>query len=149
MRREQRVALGLGLFAIIYMVGAWRLPRFALATGVVDAHIFPLVLGALLLVLSVIYYVQAGAKPDGKPLLDGVNLPLLLKLMGATIAYALLLGRLGFVVATSIFLTGTMALLGSRKWGRTISIGVGFSVGVYVIFVYVLKVSLARGILPF
>lgn len=149
MRREQIVALGLALFAVVYTVGAWRLPRFALATGVVDAYVFPLVLGGLLLLLSILYFLDSGRKPEGKPLMDGVNVPLLLKLMGATLAYALVLAKLGFVVATSLFLTGAMALLGNRKWGRTVTIGVGFSVVVYTLFAYVLKVPLAQGILPF
>lgn len=149
MRREQPVALGLGLFAILYMAGAWNLPRFALATGVVDAHVFPLILGALLLFLSLVYFVQAGRTPDGPSPLDGVSISLLLKLMGVTIGYALVLGTLGFVVATSLFLTGTMVLLGRRAWVHTISVGVGFALGVYIIFVYGLKVPLAQGILPF
>ncbi len=150
MRREQIVALGLALFSIIYMAGAWNLPRFALATtGVVDAYVLPLILGGLLLLLSLVYFVQSGRTPEGKPIMEGVNIPLLLKLIGATVAYALLLGKLGFIIATSLFLIGTMALLGARPWGKTISIGVGFSVGVYALFVYVLKVSLAQGILPF
>jgi putative tricarboxylic transport membrane protein len=149
MRRDQWTALGLVLFALVYMGGAWKLPRFALSTGVVDAHVFPLVLGTLLLLLSAALYLQGARQAKGAPLFDGVNRPLLLKLIGATVAYALVLSPLGFVLATSLFLTAAMFLLGRRKWGSTVAIGVGFSAVVYGLFAYVLNVPLARGILPF
>ena len=43
----------------------------------------------------------------------------------------------------------SMFLLGRRKWGSTVAIGVGFSAAVYGLFAYLLNVPLARGILPF
>lgn len=149
MRRDRIVALGLGLFAIIYLVASWRLPRFALSTGVVDSHVFPLILGAALLLLSLIYFLQSGGPKDTSSFFDGVNLPLLVKMMLATVGYALILERLGFVVATAIFLFATMALLGLRGWLKMSAISAGFAVGVYALFAYVLEVQLARGILPF
>lgn len=149
MNRDQKMAGGLALFAIIYMVGAWRLPRFALGVSVVDAHVFPLVLGVVLLALSIIYFIQSGGLKDAKPLFDGVDKPLLWKLIGATILYGLVLGTLGFVVATTLFLLGTMYLLGRRRWVSLVTISAGFSVVVYTLFAYVLKVPLAQGILPF
>lgn len=149
MVREQRLAAGLGLFAVIYMVGAWRLPRFAFGSSVIDAHIFPLVLGGILLLLSAIYFVQSRGKQPAQPLFEGVDKPLLLKLMGASLLYALVLGFLGYLIATSLFLVGVMVLLGRRDWVKTIAIGVGFSAVTYFIFAYVLDVPLAHGILPF
>lgn len=149
MRRDRIAASGLGLFAIIYMIAGWNLPRFALSTGVIDSYIFPLILGALLLLLSIIYFVQSGGPKDAKSFMDGVNVPLLLKLFGTTVLYALILEPLGFVIATAIFLFGNMLLLGLRNWVKLTLISVGFAIGVYAVFVYVLEVSLARGILPF
>jgi putative tricarboxylic transport membrane protein len=149
MVRDQRLAVGLGLFAVIYMVGAWRLPRFALGSSVIDAHIFPLVMGGILLLLSAIFYLQSqGSKPKG-PLLEGVEKRLLVKLVGATFLYALVLGTLGYLIATSLFLITTMRLMDYKKWSGAAAIGVGFAAGTYLLFAYVLGVPLARGILPF
>jgi len=149
MNREQKIAVGLVVFDIIYMIGAWRLPRFALGASVIDAHVFPLLLGGTLLVLSAIYYVQSARRPDAKPLLDGVDKPLLLKLVGTTAIYALVLGTLGYLIATSVFLVGVMYILGRRSWRGLVGISLGFSAFTYFMFAYVLSVPLAKGILPF
>ena len=150
MNREQRVAAGLGLFAVTYMVASWRLPRFGLGTAVVDAHVFHLVLGAVLLVLSVLYFLQsARLSAPSKPLLEGVNKILLAKLIGAALVYALVLGKLGYLIATTLFVVGVMLLLGRRRYLPVVAVGAGFSAVTYFIFAYVLDVPLARGILPF
>ncbi len=150
MNRDQRVATGLGLLAVAYLIGAWRLPRFALGVAVVEAHVFPLALGLLLLGLSGLYFFQsARASRAAKPLLEGVNKPLLIKLVATTFVYGLILGPVGYVIATAAFLIATMYLLGRRPWTAIIAWGLGFSSLTYAVFVHVLKVPLAQGILPF
>jgi putative tricarboxylic transport membrane protein len=149
MNREQQVAGGLGLFAVIYLIGAWRLPRFALGTAVIDAYVFPLVLGGILLLLSILYFIQSRGLKFDKALLDGVDKPLLLKLIGSCLLYALVLGTLGFLIATTLFLMLGMYLMGRRKWATLASVSIGFSIVTYTVFVYVLGVPLAQGILPF
>lgn len=153
MVREQRVATGLGLLAVIYIAGAWNLPRFALQSAVVDAHVFPLAQGALLLMLSAIYYVRSSrpravSGPE-QPLLAGVDRPILLKLWGGSLVYALTLSFLGYLIATSLFLAWSLRVLGVRKPVQLGAIALGFSVVTYSIFAYLLGVPLARGILPF
>lgn len=149
MHREQRVASGLGLFAVVYLVGAWRLPRFGLGTAVVDAHIFPLILGAILLLLSLLYFLQAGRLAAGRPMLEGVDRRILLALAISTFVYALLLQRLGYLVATALFLGAAMYILGRRGWSALVAVSVGFAVVTYGLFAYLLNVPLSRGILPF
>ena len=146
---NQKVALGLGLFSLIYLGGAWNLPRFALATGVVDSYIFPLILGSVLLLLSIILFVQSRGQTQTKPMLQGVDKPLLLKLFGTTVVYAFILSPLGFVIATTAFLTVNMYLLGRKKWLVNFAVAAGLSLVIYLVFVYVLKTNLAQGILPF
>lgn len=146
---NQKVALGLGVFALIYTGAAWNLPRFALTTGVVDSYIFPMILGCVLLLLSAVYFVQSAGQTTSKKILEDVDVPLLLKLMGATVLYAFILSTLGFVIATILFLTCNMYLLGRKKWVSNIIIAASLSLVIYTVFVYVLKVNLAKGILPF
>lgn len=150
MSRDQRVAAGLGLFAVIYLVGAWNLPRFALATGTIDSYVFPMVLGVVLLLLSVVLYLQGAGKQksDGR-MLEGTNVPLLIKFMAAVVGYSVAMAPLGFVISTTLFLLVGMLLLGVRKWIVLAGVSLAFSFGVYSLFVLVLKVPLARGILPF
>lgn len=153
MGREERVAGGIGLIALVYMIAAWRLPRFALTTTVVDAHVFPLTLGGILLLLSLLYFLQARrvAPKSGteKPLLDGVNRPVLFQLVGANLLYALILSALGYLVSTILFIASALLILGQRRWGLVAALSVGFAGITYFLFAYLLQVPLARGILPF
>lgn len=146
---HQKVAVGLGLFALIYSGAAWNLPRFALTTGVVDSYIFPLILGSVLLLLSAVYFVQSAGKAGNKPVMENVDVALLAKLFAATVVYAFILSTLGFVIATIAFLTCNMYLLGRKKWLANIAISAALALVIYTVFVYVLKVNLAKGILPF
>ncbi|HEY3365518.1 MAG TPA: tripartite tricarboxylate transporter TctB family protein [Symbiobacteriaceae bacterium] len=152
LNREQKVAVGLAAFAIIYMVGAWRLPRFSLGTTVVDSYLFPLVIGAILLGLSAIYFFvakKADPATANKPLFEGIDLKVVGKLAGASLVYALLLEFLGFVVATTFFLVLTMWMLGQKGLWKLFAVSAGFSVVVYLVFVKVLNVPLAEGVLKY
>lgn len=151
LNREQKVAIGLALFSIIYLVGSWRLPRFALGTTVVDSYVFPLLIGFVLLGLSVIYFIVAGRTPKSadKPFWEGIDVKLVAKLVAASFAYAFTLGFLGFIIATSIFLMGSMYMLGTRGWIRLLVTPIGFSFAIYLLFVNFLNVPLAQGLMPF
>src|SRR5688572_5819378 len=65
-----------------------------------------------------------------------------------TFLYFLVFERLGFVIATTIYLLGLTAYFHPRKWLTNGLTSVGFCVGSYLMF-QVLGVNLARGILPF
>jgi putative tricarboxylic transport membrane protein len=56
---------------------------------------------------------------------------------------------LGYVIATSIYLLVLMAYFNRGKWVANVLTSVLFSIGSYVMFVKLLGVSLAPGILPF
>lgn len=130
------------LLAILYTWAAWRLPRFQMST-VVDAHVFPVVVGLVLMVLSVWLWAQ---KPTSTFRPDGLVVPLLIGLL--MLAYALALEPVGFVLSTSVFVVATSALLGWRRWLSGILVAVLFSVGTYFIFVRLLSVPLPAGLLP-
>lgn len=151
LNREQKLAVGLALFAIIYLIGSWRLPRFALGTTVVDSYVFPLIIGFFLLGLSVIYFFVAGksTRSADKPFWEGIDVKIVVKLVGASFAYALTLGFLGFIIATSLFLAVAMWMLGTRGWVRLVLTPIVFSFAVYLLFVNFLDVPLAQGLMPF
>jgi len=66
-----------------------------------------------------------------------------------TFLYFLVFEPLGYVFATPIYLLGLMAFFHPGHWISNVLTAVLFSVGSYVMFVKVLGVNLARGILPF
>jgi hypothetical protein len=63
------------------------------------------------------------------------------------ILYALVIERLGFLLATFFFLIIWMRLIERIRWGRLISISVGTTAGLYLIFVFFLEVPLPPGFL--
>jgi putative tricarboxylic transport membrane protein len=148
--REQKVAIGLSLFAVIYIVGAWRLPRFSLGTTVVDSYVFPMLIGFVLLGLSILYFFSAGkSKTPDKPFWEGIDVKIVVKMIAACFVYAFVLGFLGFVIATSLFLAGSMWMLGTKGWGKLVVTPIAFSLVVYLLFVNFLNVPLAQGLMPF
>ena len=63
------------------------------------------------------------------------------------VAYAHSLARLGFLVATALFVAAALALLGERGLVRLALAGVAVSVAVFVLFGLVLGVDLPKGLL--
>lgn len=66
-----------------------------------------------------------------------------------TFLYFLVFEPLGYIIATPIYLLALMAFFHKGKWVSNVLTSVLFSVLSYVMFVKVLGVNLARGILPF
>ncbi|WP_068776231.1 tripartite tricarboxylate transporter TctB family protein [Paenibacillus sp. FJAT-26967] len=108
----------------------------------VGSNIFPLGLGILLMLLSVRllaetlrYKSQSGERTR----LDYKRFGILL---GAAVAYCLLLEPLGYVITTFGFLLVGFQTMERGKWVKSLLISAIFSGGVYVLFVQVLKGSL-------
>jgi putative tricarboxylic transport membrane protein len=66
-----------------------------------------------------------------------------------TFLYFLVFEPLGYVIATSLYLLALMAYFNRGKWVANVLTAVLFSLGSYLMFVKLLGVSLAPGILPF
>ena len=65
---------------------------------------------------------------------------------GLLISYAFLLDAVGFLIATPVVLIVTMSgLLRMRRWALILSLGVGFTIGAWVIFDVMLGTPLPRG----
>jgi putative tricarboxylic transport membrane protein len=65
-----------------------------------------------------------------------------------TLLYFIVFERLGYVLATSIYLLILMAYFNRGKWVANVLTSVLFSLISYLMFTKVLGVTLARGILP-
>ena len=66
-----------------------------------------------------------------------------------TFLYFLVFEKLGYVIATAIFLLGLMAFFHRGKWLSNVLTSVLFCVISYWLFTKLLGVNLARGILPY
>lgn len=118
--------------------------------------VYPAILGILMMVLGAAHAVLAAAKnPKAKPG-DRLRIPEKLSrhgkeiaiCVGASLVYAFVFEPLGYVLATILYLgTVLFVINGKDKVVRTVVVALAFSVGIYVLFGYVLGIKLPG--LPF
>lgn len=106
---------------------------------------FPLIIAAILGLSSIVIALRPDAEPQWPALGRLVEVGAAVVMM---ILYAELLPEIGFVIATAIAATYLAWRLGSGPI-ESVLVGIGTSVGIYVIFHLVLGLSLARGPLGF
>lgn len=90
-----------------------------------------------------------GYLAEGEPEGQGGSTRRLLLGMGATLAYVLLVGTLGFFLATAAFLSAFIAIGGYRRWAVVAACGIGGSLAMVLVFMKVVYVSLPLGAGPF
>lgn len=83
---------------------------------------------------------RVAAPPSATRLVAGI---------GATLAYVLLVGVLGFFLATAAFLSAFIAIGGYRRWAVLLACGVGGSLAMVIVFMKIVYVSLPLGAGPF
>lgn len=125
---------------------AWDLPRFQLTT-VIDAHVFPLAVGALMLALSAVLWIQAGSRTVREATWAGVDVRRGVLLALLSLLYILTLEPLGYVVSTVGFLFLAPAVLGWRRWWVSVLVALTFAGGTYYLFNSIFLIPLPRGIL--
>jgi putative tricarboxylic transport membrane protein len=114
----------------------------------------PLLVGAALLVLSLLFLARTTVRPDTElgeraareAEITEQRTPAALVVV--LLAYVLLLQPLGYVVATTLFLPAVARLLGSRQLLRDALIGVGLGLVLFVAFTEFLGVDLPAGLTP-
>lgn len=141
--------IGLGALAI---GGATQVGAGAGYVAVGPA-VMPAVVGVGLVVLGILLLVRATVRPD-LDLARHVTAEAAetdWRTIGLTVtslvAYALTLGSLGYVLATSGFIPIVARILGSRRPGRDIVVGIALGIVVYIAFTQYLGVRLPAGLL--
>ena len=138
---SDRIFGGIGL--VIAILFAWQasIIQESFLTDAVGPKVFPYIIAAVMGISSVYFLL----KPDPEPhwpragRLAEIGLAVLV-----LAAYAELLPVAGFVIATAVAAAYLTWRLGSRPL-ESLIIGIGTSVGIYIIFHLVLGLSLARG----
>ncbi len=106
-----------------------------------------LLLAALGLALS-LYHGRTDLRQSEAPREKSLSWHRMALALGYLVAYALLVDVLGFLVVTALWV-GANCRLGKISWGKTVIISVIATLSSYLVFDYLLKVRLSRGIWGF
>ncbi|PEK98535.1 tripartite tricarboxylate transporter TctB family protein [Bacillus sp. AFS017336] len=110
--------------------------------SVVGPNVFPFILGCALSLLSCrLFYETFSYKEKEKDEVQ-YNYKQFFIILVSAILYALLLEKIGFIISSFLFLIVSIQTLERGNWFKSISISLGYSVIIYVIFVEVLKGTL-------
>ncbi|MDR7529043.1 MAG: tripartite tricarboxylate transporter TctB family protein [Armatimonadota bacterium] len=154
--RRADLLTGLGLFivAIIYFHQSLGIVR-GFASDRLGPAFFPRLLAGSLAALAVVLMVRAGrGRSDPSPL-PPTRGRLLGAVLGLLVAYALVLPRVGFLLATPVLLAALLGLLGRASspgqrlgWAGAGVAAVAMTLALYVVFGRALHVLLPQGPLP-
>jgi putative tricarboxylic transport membrane protein len=144
------VLLGLAV-AVLVSTTTIRSPEGWDATG---PRFIPLLVGVWLLVLSLLFLARTAVRADvdlgerAAREADVTEWRTPAGIVAALLAYALLMGPLGYVVATALFFPVVARLLGSRSPVRDVLVGAGLGLVLFVAFTQFLGVDLPAGLTP-
>jgi putative tricarboxylic transport membrane protein len=137
--------------AIAYLSATLAMPSPAIADPL-GPQIFPLLICAGLLLTAALLALEAW-RSDGVTHREAHGPPIAqsLRVVGGIAAWTALyfLGfeRLGFPIATTLFLAGLMMVFHGRAW-VSLACAAGFSAGAWLLFTKLLAVRLPAGLLP-
>ncbi|MDQ7819193.1 MAG: tripartite tricarboxylate transporter TctB family protein [Armatimonadota bacterium] len=142
-RSDRFAAVVIFLVSSLYIRYAltFQPPRFR--SEALGPATFPLMIGGLMVVCSVLLFVESLRRAPEPPAAWRRSLPAL-ALWGLLLAYSVVLERLGFPLATALFLAPSFRLLGVRPWWRCLLYAVAVTAAAWYAFA-ALDVRLPRG----
>ena len=111
----------------------------------------PFVVITLMLALGLVYVAQQAAavrRHESLPAERFTHLPAAAALVATLVAYAFVVGPVGYVPATAVFFVVAARTMGSRQLPRDIVVGIGLTLLVYLSFTRALGVFLPQGVFP-
>lgn len=138
---SDRIFGGIGL--ILAVIFAWQasIIQESFLTDEAGPKMFPYIISTVMALASIYFLL----KPDPEPDWPSAGRLAEIGFAGLVmLAYAQALPELGFLIATAIVAGYLTWRLGSRPL-ESVVIGIGTSVGIYIIFRLLLGLSLARG----
>jgi putative tricarboxylic transport membrane protein len=148
-RINQKVAVILAILAGFYLLLSYNLPKYP--NAIIDADVVPKGLGFLLLFFAVLLYLDKKEETEAEKLKRTItkeNVLLLLAVLSFILIYIFLLEIIGFLIMTALFIFGCSLFLGYRKHVTNAIVSVVFSLVIYGLFNYLLKINLPAGIIP-
>ncbi|OGA46644.1 MAG: hypothetical protein A3G24_15445 [Betaproteobacteria bacterium RIFCSPLOWO2_12_FULL_62_13] len=143
------------ILAAVYFYATAQIPSLEIGDPL-GPKAFPRLLGIALLITAGILFMEmwreAKTAPRQKERITAESRRHYMVIAAVVVwtgLYIAVFERLGYVIATTIYLLALMAYFHPGRWITNILTSVLFCAGSYVMFNYVLGVNLAKGILPF
>ncbi|WP_162906964.1 tripartite tricarboxylate transporter TctB family protein [Allorhizocola rhizosphaerae] len=130
--------------AVVLAVGIGLFVQALTGANGSGASYAPLLITGMWVVVATLYLVKHSG-----PLQVRWRTPLLL--LGVLVAYAVVLKYtvVGYVLATFVFFVVAARLMSTKPhWIRDLSVAIGLSLGIYLVFTKLLGISLPAGVLP-
>ncbi len=149
-KTNQKAALVVALIAVIYLLLSFNLPAYS--NALIDTDVIPKGLGFLLLFFALLLYLDKKNETEAdkeKRKISKKHVINLLVVAGMILVYIFLLEIIGFVLMTTLFIFVCSLYLDYKHHVTNIITSVVFSLAIYGLFNYLLKINLPAGILPF
>jgi putative tricarboxylic transport membrane protein len=153
-RAQYGVCAFLALVGVLVLVDASQLGHSISTADPIGPRPVPILLGALLLVIAVIYAIDVARGGNGEPeagedvdLSSPIDWRTVLLLVAAFVVNALLIEPLGWVISGTLLFWGSAFALGNRHYVRNLIIAVAISLITFYTFAIGLGVNLPAGIL--
>jgi putative tricarboxylic transport membrane protein len=153
-RAQYGVCAFLALLGTAVIVDGLGIPHITSSTDPVGPRAVPVLLGALLLLVAVLYAVDVARGGHGEPeagedvdLSQAVDWRTVILLICAFVANAVLIERLGWVISGALLFWGTAFALGNRHHVRNLLIAATLSLTTFYAFAIGLGVNLPAGVL--
>lgn len=149
MKLERWIALVFLTLSLVYGLAAYRYPLLPFERNMVFLpNTLPMALCVLGVIVSLIILFSPRQSPENSAseTLDSIKtfeIAKTLSLIGAMLAYALLLRPLGFLGATFCFIVGSSILLGERRFIVLLPIATGAALGVWYLVQQTLGIFLS------
>lgn len=140
--------------AALYLYFTEQLPDIALGLPI-GAKAFPRLLGVALVIGAVLWFLEqrkARSTEEGESLpykREPTHIWVVAGIVAWLTVYYVVFVRLGYLLATLLFLLPLMLYFNRGHWLANVLTSVLFSIGSYLLFSDLLGVPLAHGILPF
>lgn len=147
---HRKISLFLIAIGIGYLYLSFQLPSYPYVP--VDADAVPITLGLLLIILASLLFFspdRENKEEKQKRTIPKEHLLKLLGVFGLLIAYISLLEIIGFVIVSALFIFLCTRFLGYSRHVTNGIVSIAFSIGLYSIFNFLLRINLPQGILPF
>ncbi len=151
-KADKIIGLIMLIFSLFIIEESMRMPNVAgnFEPGI---RFLPFWLGILMACLSVLLMVNAwrkSAEATKKKLMPNRRalLSIVLIIVGLAV-YVFLLETLGYLITTTLFNIFLLSVVMRAKWKMTLGVGIGTSVGLYVLFQILLEVNLPKNVFGF
>lgn len=135
------------LFCTLFFIESLKLPSTAAS--------LPQIIIMLITILSILMFIQAFIKYKKSTKItikegvikEKINIKRVLIFLGIIVLYIFTIDTIGYFIVTPIFAFISLLYLTSVRFMSVIFITIGFTVGIYVIFVMFLRIPIPMGLL--